>query len=549
MKKLELKHQLHVVIVLLIISSLLVLIEGCSTKSGLFGDKSNFRPEYYAARQLQNEDIVKLRELTVSTDPFVADSATLILGSYYLYYGDKNYGRVLINRTYNSSNLKGEIVTLAKLWKMESLLSEKNELDAITMAEEVKSDKHTDEYRRALSIYCNQLNVKINQDEDINKCIDSVIAGKIRSTENKAETVENDKPINTDNMTYDEYLAAIGINVDSPNKNMESEEEMVKEIETTSELDLIDGDLFSDIASGIILSMKHHDNNFQLKPISAIDAENSKSKMSVDVKNYHLRIGSTEINFAPNYDMLAKVTSELNILKRKSIVIIISGSSTYEKGKIIAEYLKPSLFDSSKKGQDRVREVKLLNFDSGYQKEMQYTLSGKDEQEYAIVLLGKDNEVTEMIPIAKYWQINKKIHDIVVATSFITPFKYVNEEYEKYYQDFYIVTHGYLNNDEKYTKPNEEYQSVYGKPMSADNILGYDMITYINSSLNKMKNYEYISNIKNIKNNKVYRKAYLHYVEKSGITLKNEFDVKEDNDIENGTNNAMEVMEDSNTIN
>ena len=539
MKKSELRIPLRVATALLTIGSVVTFVGGClATKGGISGDKSSFRPEYYAARQLQNEDIVKLRELTISTDPFVADSATLLLGSYYLYYGDKNYGRILINRTYNSPNLKNEIKTFGKLWQMESLMSENKVEEAALIGEEIKTDKHTEEYLRAMVIYCNQLNFKIENSEDVNACIDSVVKGQERNRENNANSNEYDTPINTDNMTYDEYLTAIGLNKQSPEKEETPVEDTIKEIDTTSELDLIDGDLFSDIASGIIMSMKNNENDFQLKPISAMDAESSDSKMSIDVKNYHVRIGSETVNLAPDFDVLAEYTSQLKILRNKDIVIVVSGNSTYEKGKKIIDYLKPSIQDKSQIKKDKVKEVYLFNFSSGYQKSIQSVLSGKDELKYAIILLGRDDEVSEMIPIAKYWQYDKSIHDIIVTTSFITPFKYIDKEYEKYYQDFSILTHGYLNENATYLEQSNEYEKIHGKSMSADNILGYDMITYINSYINKSGNPKYISNIKEIKNGNAYRNVYLHYVDKTGIYLKKEYEVKYVEPVENSQDNG-----------
>ena len=68
LKKYELKNQLRGLTVLLLVS-LIAILSGCGLTSK---SAKTFYPEYYAARQLQNQDIVKLRELTVNPDLFVA---------------------------------------------------------------------------------------------------------------------------------------------------------------------------------------------------------------------------------------------------------------------------------------------------------------------------------------------------------------------------------------------------------------------------------------------------------------------------------------------
>ena len=205
---LGLKNPLHALTVLLTISLLLIL-SGC----GLGGKSGKaFYPEYYAARQLQNQDIVKLRELTVNPDLFVADSATLLLGSYYLYYGDENYGRLLIDKSYNSKNLNEEMSIFGKLWKMESLLREGEKGAAINLSNQVKEMRRTPVYMRVMQIYCNQYGVLVIGDSEINSCIDVAVNGKKKFQEIAAKEIKNqDLPIVTDDMSYEDYLKALGI--------------------------------------------------------------------------------------------------------------------------------------------------------------------------------------------------------------------------------------------------------------------------------------------------------------------------------------------------
>ena len=289
LKKLGLNHQLRGLTVLLAVSAVIIL-NGCALK----GQQSKtFYPEYYAARQLQNQDIVKLRELTVHPDLFIADSATLLLGSYYLYYGDENYGRLLIDKSYNSKNLDEEMTIFGQLWKMESLLREGEKGAAINMANNVREMRRTPVYMRVMQIYCNQLGVLVTNDNEINTCLNIAIDGKEKFKEIATDNIEEQPlPIMTDNMTYEEYLQAIGIggaveNMDTVSSEASEIEEV--NIKPDAKINLAGGDIFDDVAAGMIYGIGKYNNNYQLEPVSDFAAdEESKTDMLLRLNNYDL---------------------------------------------------------------------------------------------------------------------------------------------------------------------------------------------------------------------------------------------------------------------
>ena len=77
LKKLGLNCRLHELTVLLAVSAVIIL-NGCALKGQT---SKTFYPEYYAAKRLQNQDIVKLRELTVHPDLFRSEEHTSELQS------------------------------------------------------------------------------------------------------------------------------------------------------------------------------------------------------------------------------------------------------------------------------------------------------------------------------------------------------------------------------------------------------------------------------------------------------------------------------------
>ncbi len=514
LKKLGLKHQLHAATVLLTISTLL-FISGCAVtgKSG-----KAFYPEYYAARQLQNNDIVKLRELTVNPDLFVADSATLLLGSYYLYYGDKNYGKLLIDKSYNSKHLNEEMSIFGKLWKMESLLKDGEKGAAINMGTQIKELRRTPVYMRVMQIYCNQLGVLAAEENDINKCIDTALNGQ-EKFKNKADGKIEDQPlpISTDNMTYEEYLAALGINItDGSGDTVEPSKIENIDIKPDAKIKIAGGDIFSDEAAGIIYGMSKYGNNYQVEPVSDFAAdEKSRDSMLLRLNNYDLFIAGNKYNLGVDYLQLSEIANTLDIVKNKKMAVIITSDKYTSHGSIIADSFKSSN-----------KEAFNINI-SSFQEELKNLLTNKEKKSYIIIIISDEKEALEVLPIAKYWQVNSSIQDVLVMTGFIPEFD-INDDQKMYLKGTYILTASNLLKNSDYITASEEYKSLYGMPLSGKGALGYDIITFINNTLKKDITGKYITGIDKISNGYAVRPIYLLYSNGRELIEKKTFYPKEE---------------------
>lgn len=515
LNKLGLNHRLHGLTVLLAVSAVIIL-NGCALK----GQQSKtFYPEYYAARQLQNQDIVKLRELTVNPDLFVADSATLLLGSYYLYYGDANYGRLLIDKSYNSKNLDEEMSIFGQLWKMESLLREGEKGAAINMANNVREMRRTPVYMRVMQIYCNQLGVLVTNDDEINSCLNIAIGGKEKFKEIAADTVEEQSfPITTDNMTYEEYLKAIGIGGVVENMDtVSSEAEMMEEIniKPDAKINLAGGDIFDDVAAGMIYGMGKYNNNYQLEPVSDFAAdEESKTDMLLRLNNYDLFIGGHKINLGVDWLQLSEIAGELKIVKNKSKAVIITSDLHETHGRIIADTF-----------QSVGKDAFVVKTSGRYQVELQNILHSYKDKSYVIIIMADEKDILDIIPIAKYWQVNSTIQDVLVITSCIPEYDMTNDQHS-YFKGVYILTSALLAGNEQYTRISDDYKGFYGVPMSGKSALGYDIITYINKIVNKEETGKYITNIDEIVNGYAVRTPVLLYADGIKLVEKGKFKPK-----------------------
>lgn len=510
LKKLELKDRLQGLTVLFIVS--ILFISGCATKGNV---SKTFYPEYYAARKLQHEDIVKLRELTVNPDLFVADSATLLLGSYYLYYGDKSYGKVLIDKSYNSKNLDEEMTIFGMLWKMESLLREGEKGVAINMANNIKEMRRTPIYMRVMQIYCNQLGVLVIGDGEINTCIDKALGGKEKFKDIATYEVAEEKPIITDNMTYEEYLQAMGIGGAVNNEeNIVSENSNVEEIniKPDAKINIVGGDIFDDMAAGMIYGMGKYNNNYQLEPISdfAADEEN-KQDMLLKLNTSDLYISGKKTNFSVDFMRLTEIVSDLKIVNNKEIVVVLTNNEYEESGKIIADTIKSN-----------GKKAYTIKTSDKYQSELQNILQSVKHKPYIIVIMGDEKEIIDIIPIAKYWQINSTIQDILVITSYIPEYN-ITDDQRGYLKGIYLLTAAYLSGDSEYLRVSSDYKGFYGVPMSGRSALGYDIITYINKVTSKNKDSKYLTNIENIVDGRALRMPVLLYIDGKKLIEKEKF--------------------------
>lgn len=518
MRKLGLRNQLRAVTVLLAIS-VLFLTEGCGLKSKRpVIEAKSFYPEYYAARQLSNEDIVKLRELTVSSDLYIADSAELLLGSYYLYYGDKNYGKVLIERSYQSKNLDDEMRLFGKLWKMETLVVDDKKDEAVKLGNEIKEMKKNDTYMRVMQIYCNQLGVAAENDEKVNECIDTAISGKEKFVDMAVfVNSENILPVNTDNMTYEEYLEAIGMGTDmSEYSEMLNENAVdISQIKPDSKINIVGGDIFDDLATGIFYGLNKYGNSYQLEPVSeyAVDEENKES-MILKTDSIDLFIGGMKSNIGVSLLGLSDIALEYNMLNKKDIVVFIASDRYYSSAKMMASKLK-----------EEKKKAYVINMGGNFQIELQNILMDKGDLRYTIVIMSNEKDFVKTVPIAQFWKLGRG-HDILVITDFVGNMELTDEE-RRYLKGIYILTGGNLTENVNYKKVASEFETFNGMPMSGRHALGYDIVGYINSILNKDKVVEYITNIKEIKNGYAVRNPVLLYVGEKNITKKEEYDMEQ----------------------
>ena len=266
--------------------------------------------------------------------------------------------------------------------------------------------------------------------------------------------------------------------------------------------------------------MGKYNNYYQLEPVSDFAAdEESKTDMLLRLNNYDLFIGGHKTNLGVDWLQLSEIAGELKIIKNKSKAVIITSNSHETHGRIIADTFKSA-----------GKEAFVIKTSGRYQVELQNILQNDKDKSYVIIIMAEEKDILDIIPIAKYWQVNSTIQDVLVITSCIPEYDMTNEQ-RSYFKGVYILTSALLAGSEEYTRISHDYKGFYGVPMSGRSALGYDIITYINKIVNKDETGKYITNIDEIINGYAVRTPVLLYADGFKLVEKGKFKPK----IEEGT--------------
>lgn len=452
-----------------------------------------FYPEYYAAKQLDTDDIIRLRSYAASTDIKISDAASLILGRYYLKYGDRSYGEFLIQKFYNSSALNRQMMLFGKLWKMEALLANKKMAEAKAIAENVKNMAKDDVYIKTMYIFCRHAGTA-PQSNDFSECLDTVVAGKAKpetgSAPAKAEmgsgSWDNISDFSYDNMTYQEYLAAR-----QKDDNNTSPEPVLNK---NSVINIIDGDLMSEFVQGMIYAINRFGSDYQINSVSGDDSAAQRFAVNIKAKTKTVDIGGTSTDMGIDWNELGYVAANMKFLADYDRVMI---SAPNDKIKI-ARDMEKSIKDTGK-------YVKVVNYSNpNFQFRMKNEIERSDNATFLMIGLGNDEEILDFIPIAKFLQTNTVSQRILLVVSSISNPR-DKPEYAGYFRDVYILSPMQTVNNPTVNKISKDYNGFFGVDMTASNMMGYDTIVYINSLIDGEAKPEYITNITGFINYKAHR--------------------------------------------
>lgn len=519
LKLYALMNRLQGRIVLLVVN--LIFLSSCAGLGTTGGD--SFYPEYYAAKRLDNKDAVQLRNYMSSPNERVSDSATLILGIDYLRHGNKNFGRALIDKSYNSSSLDNQMKIFGQLWKMESLLSENKVDEATKIKDKLKDRKVTDEYTKTLTIYCISIGEPLLPGENPFTCVEDRFANPEKEVKFARDVdlpqIENQDIVNP-NLTYEEYV--VSIEGEAPPTTM------TKEFDANSEIDIVGGDLLSDFVQGMIFAINNLHSTFTVNAVA--DEDSIKNAVAVYPDKDIVQIGDIKMSFGVDWDYFIDTVSKIEEnAKYKDIVICASQAKQHLAKKLSEKYKAMG------------SKVRVLDYNNGgFQSNLRYYLDtkktkkvvdGKEVEESLPVLIigiGNEEEITDFVAVARFLQSSKEQKILLMMSSFTNIS--LSSDYKQYFRNIEVVTPLGMVNDTRYFSIKPAFEAYFGKDMGYKNIIGYDAIIYLLNHLNTEKTYDYISVKDGFIDSKAYRNILLYSVDRNLRATEKPYKLIDNND-------------------
>ena len=242
--------------------------------------------------------------------------------------------------------------------------------------------------------------------------------------------------------------------------------------------------------------------------------EKSKTDMLLRLNNYDLFIGGIKSNLGVDYLQLSEVAAGLNIVTNKNMAVVVTSENYKAHGKIIADSFQ------SKGKKAFIIDIK------NHQEEMRNVLQNSSKGSYVIIIIADEKEILDVLPIAKYYQVNPSRQDVLIMTAFIPEYE-ISDDQKSYFRGTYILTSSYLVENPEYKRVAEDFKGFYRMPLSGKGALGYDIITYINKMVNKNKDGKYITGIEKVVDGYAVRPAVLLYSNGNKLIEKARYKPKE----------------------
>ena len=519
MKQFVLKNLLHGLTVLLAVN-ISFLAAGCG---GLNVGNQNindpFYPEYYAAKKLDSQDIIRLRKYAASVDTKISAPASLILGQYYLKHGDKLYGEFLVDKFYKSPDLNSQMKIFGRLWRIEALMLTNNTKEAAVEVKYLKNIEPNETYIKTLTIFCRQRGLPFSNN-DFSRCLDMlaasekditppavpvvveptpIISDTIKPTDNlsiidNTASMDNITGYDTDNMTYEEYAHAQKAEQNAKGKNLSE----------NREINIVDGDIDGNFIQGMIYAINKFGSDYRINSVASADKWDQRDAVNIKAKTEEIKIGDKVFNISVDWNELVKVAADLKFIENYERIVITAPTNKQNLARNMEKTLKK--FN---------KYVKVLNYsNSSFQIRLREELDRSKDIPILIIGLADGEETLSFVPIAKFLQKDIEKQRILLITGFISNIKN-NKEYAGYFRNIYVLTPIQGVNNAMLDKISLDYEGFFGVKMNLANMIGYDSIEFIKNAAGGNKEMpKYLTNIKTFIDYKAYRPAGLYKFDK-----------------------------------
>ncbi len=451
-----------------------MILAGCVSQVQVVEDPIRmFNKEYYAVKDLTPSDIWKMKEILASDDIGGARSAGLILGRHYVRNGEVGKGYELIKGNLDDSYLDKYMKASGHIWAYDAAVKMKDTETAEKEKAYINKMDMDEKTEKAVRVYCGQ-----------EKKDTSGVSGKscIFGTETKTAAPEQKQQ---------EVIVIPPKTEKAPEKKPEAaakSETLKKKLlinvkESVKNPELVEAMLYS---------------VSKLKMNADLDFEGEKGGYDyiVDASDRSIGYGVNKIDFTVDRKKQIKKTADLVINDgAKKIAIGYTEGLRDTAAEIADEYKNQAdfyLFNI----QDRDFQAKL--------NEIKNKIGKNSGLSY--ILVGSQTQVLKVVPFLKYYSPKPDRTVVGVAIDSLSK-KFYSGEYAEYTRNAIVVTDILLAENANAENFSGSFSKDFGKVPGLNDMLGYDMMIYMEKARNPEYKNEYLTGIIKADDSGVTRKT------------------------------------------
>lgn len=452
----------------------IVILISCSPVNTNLQNKSikSYSTLYYITKNADEDDKKFFEKLIKHGSDIDRKNGYVLLGGYYYKIGKYNKSRELLEKY----KVKDEFLEYARhLWLFDIYIKskDKNKLDKIF----VKTLKFKNKGGLS-SIICSQYPVNQTGNGCLITIYNKTFSKKADINNNFSSKKVNSKEVIDVKKGTDKVENKTDL-VGGENPNFAEKENSVNVFD--DKVICVKTDDFNDnVIKGVLLNIKQ--NNLDIKTDFSDNCNgrwviNTESKKLGDLKYNDI------IDFSLNYEEeYQEIYNYLSLNEIYNFYIISS--------KI-----------------DNVSSAEIITDDKNYIKQFFITYNEEIDNDTVsnFVYIGDYSDTFISVPLIKYYAKYPDKVNVIVGTDFLDK-KVFDENFNEYFIKSIIVTPVCVVCNEVKKLFNKEFLDFYNMSPDFDSAVGYDIVTYIKNELDGLylKN-NYVSGIKGIKNDRVYR--------------------------------------------
>lgn len=438
-----------------------------------------FNREYYEVKNLTKTDIKKMQMLMASKDKSAARTAGLILGRHYVRNGELDRGYKLLKANLDDSYLDRFTRINGHLWMYDAAIKKNDMETADKEVKYLKGVKMDAKAKKAFNLYCAQED-KVIKNGDLKSCVTAEPpAGE---TDAGVQIFTEPKKVNEAKEKAKPQLEKIVVNVKSADKEPQLVDAMLYSI----------GKLGVDVDLDFTGKEKNYDYTLDLE-----------TKIITSKTNL----------FEFGYNMKKTFEEAVNLAMLNGGINLVLGYT-------------PELYEDAVEIENKYKDdpdIKIYKFDvtdPHFQASLK-TIKEQagDDATLSFAVGGSEQQLTKVVPFLRFYSDKPDRTVIACAVPGLGKL-FFNPAYADYFRGAYVVTDVLMLGNHNVEEFNQEYYNDYQKLPTLNDMLGYDLIVFMEKLKNKSFTADYLTGIKSVDEGRTVRDIEAYRIVSSDKLLK-----------------------------